>query len=254
MATSSKKYFWLKLKDDFFRQKEMKKLRKIAGGDTFTIIYLKLMLLSMKNEGALEFSGIEDTFAEELALEIDEDTDNVSVTLSFLQKCGLLEVLNEDEMLLTKVPEMTGKESDSAERVRRLRDKKKIQALQCNTDVTNCNTEIEIDIEKEIDISSIEFSEFVKEYKKIVSNATGVSENIVDQNIFNNLMNLKKYDCQLLLKKIKESDFLMGKLERKPNVANFSRKTMIDRIMADEYKNKEEIKQEAKSPTRKKLS
>ncbi len=88
-----------------------------------------------------------------------------------------------------------------------------------------------------IDISSIAFSEFVKEYAEIVTNATGVAKNIVEQSIFNNMMTLKQYDCELLLKKIKESDFLIGKLERKPNVANFSRKAMIDRIMADEYKN-----------------
>lgn len=105
-----------------------------------------------------------------------------------------------------------------------------------------------------LDISSIAFSEFVKEYADIVTNATGVAKNIVEQSIFNNMMTLKKYDCQLLLQKIKESDYLMGKLERKPSVSNFSRKTMIDRIMADEYKSKEEIKQETKSPTRKKLS
>lgn len=147
--SSNKKYFWLKLKDDFFKQKEMKKLRKIAGGDTFTIIYLKLMLLSMKTEGILEFSGIEDTFAEELALEIDEDADNVSVTLNFLKKCNLLELIDDKEIFLNKVLEMIGKESESAERVRRLREKLKTKALQCNVDVTKCNTEIEID--KEID-------------------------------------------------------------------------------------------------------
>lgn len=154
MANSSKKYFWLKLKEDFFRQKEMKKLRKIAGGDTFTIIYLKLMLLSMKTDGLLEFSGIEETFAEELALEIDEDADNVGVTLNFLQKCGLVEILDNSEILLTKVTEMTGKESESAERVRKLRDRKKLLALQCNVDVTKSNTEIEIDIEKEKEIDT----------------------------------------------------------------------------------------------------
>lgn len=154
MTNSSKKYFWLKLKEDFFRQKEMKKLRKIAGGDTFTIIYLKLMLLSMKTDGLLEFSGIEETFAEELALEIDEDADNVGVTLNFLQKCGLVEILDNSEILLTKVTEMTGKESESAERVRKLRDRKKLLALQCNVDVTKSNTEIEIDIEKEKEIDT----------------------------------------------------------------------------------------------------
>ena len=46
----AKKYFWLKLKDNFFKQKSIKKLRKMAGGDTFTIIYLKMQLLSLTNE------------------------------------------------------------------------------------------------------------------------------------------------------------------------------------------------------------
>ena len=41
--TNIKKYYWLKLKEDFFRDKKIKKLRKIAGGDTYTIIYLKYL-------------------------------------------------------------------------------------------------------------------------------------------------------------------------------------------------------------------
>jgi predicted phage replisome organizer len=67
----AKVYYWLKLNKDFFKGKEIKKLRKIAGGDTYTIIYLKLQLLSLKDEGKLYFDGIEETFAEELALELD---------------------------------------------------------------------------------------------------------------------------------------------------------------------------------------
>ena len=31
----NKRYYWLKLSEDFFRQKEIKKLRRIAGGDTY---------------------------------------------------------------------------------------------------------------------------------------------------------------------------------------------------------------------------
>ena len=73
MATSAKdkKYYWLKLKEGFFRDKKMKKLRRIAGGDTFTIIYLKMQLLSLRHEGKLYFEGVEDDFAEEIALEIE---------------------------------------------------------------------------------------------------------------------------------------------------------------------------------------
>ena len=149
----AKKYYWLKLKADFFTSRAMKKLRKIAGGDTYTIIYLKLQLLSLKDEGVLFFEGVEPTFAEEMALALDEDADNVKATLLFLQNMGLIEQKSNNEYILTEVPYLIGGESESAERVRRFRGKK---ALQCNGEVTegnalvtNCNTEIEKEKEKE---------------------------------------------------------------------------------------------------------
>lgn len=148
----AKKYYWLKLKDDWFNSKVIKKLRKIAGGDTYTIIYLKMLLLSLKNEGKLYYEGVEETFEKELALELDEDIENVNVTISFLQNCNLLEIIDADEYMLTEIPASIGSESESAQRVRKCRDNKRRsdeKALQCNADVTKCNTEI--DIEKEIE-------------------------------------------------------------------------------------------------------
>ena len=78
---AEKKYYWLKMTDQFFEDKAIKKLRKIAGGDTYTIIYLKMLLTAIKQGNKMYFEGIEDDFMEELALELDEDTDNVKVTL-----------------------------------------------------------------------------------------------------------------------------------------------------------------------------
>ena len=150
----AKKYFWLKLKEDFFTSIAMKKLRRIAGGDTYTIIYLKLQLLSLKDEGALFYEGIEPTFYEEMALALDEDADNVRATLIFLENAGLISKVNDNEYMLTEVPYMIGNESESAPRVRAYRQRK---ALQCNADVTECNGLVtkrntEIDINKDIDI------------------------------------------------------------------------------------------------------
>lgn len=150
----AKKYYWLRLKDDWFNSKVIKKLRKIAGGDTYVIIYLKMQLLSLKSEGKLFYEGLEESFSEELALELDEDPDNVSVALSYLQNCGLIEIINTDEYMLTEVPGLIGGESESAERVRKYRDNKNKKLLegkplQCNATVTACNTEIEKEIEKD---------------------------------------------------------------------------------------------------------
>lgn len=87
-----KRYHWLKLKDDFFSSKRIKKLRKLAGGDTYTIIYLKMQLVAMKHDGIITFTGLEKSFADELALELDETPENVTVTVQYLLSCGLLEM------------------------------------------------------------------------------------------------------------------------------------------------------------------
>ena len=121
----AKKYFWLKLKTDFFTSRAMKKLRRIAGGDTYTIIYLKLQLLSLKDEGLLYYEGVEPTFYEEMALALDEDEENVRATLIFLENMGLIEKKNDHEYILTEVPYLIGSETDKAELMRKKRAKEK---------------------------------------------------------------------------------------------------------------------------------
>lgn len=151
----AKRYYWLKLKDDYLDSPKIKKLRKIAGGDTYTIIYLKMQLLSVKNQGVIEYEGIEQTFAEELALKLNEDPDNVKVTLSYLASQGLIEESEDSTYLLPEAIKSIGSEDQSAERVRAFRKKK---TLHCNADVTAsnalvtaCNTDIEKDRDKEIE-------------------------------------------------------------------------------------------------------
>lgn len=150
-----KRYFWLKLHKDFFQRKEIKRLRKIAGGDTYTIIYIKMLLRSIMSDGKLYFDGLEDDFASELALDLDEKEENVQITIQYLLKSGLLEMCSDEEYYLPDTKDSTGCETAVASRVRKHRERKK--ALQCNADVTQvkqlCNGEIEkeLEIDKEID-------------------------------------------------------------------------------------------------------
>ena len=198
--SDNKKYYWLKLKENFFTQKEIKRLRRLAGGDTYTIIYLKLLLLSLKNEGKIYFDDVGDNFADELSLEIDEEIDNIKMTLSYLQQKGLLELISQDEIYLNEVQSMLGSESESAERVRNHRRKLKqgmLQSnenlLQSNNDVTKGNTEIELEKELDIEIkkdTKIHYDEFVsmteEEYKKLIEKyeESYIKEKIIDLNLW----------------------------------------------------------------------
>lgn len=147
MVVKNKRYYWIQLTQDFFKSKEMKLLRKIAGGDTHTIIYLKMMLISLEDGGCIYYDGLADNLAEEIALMIDENVEDIKITLLFLESKGLLTRKNDRDYFLEQVPEMVGSETASARRVRKFRENQ--LALQCNNDVTKRNGDI--DIEKDID-------------------------------------------------------------------------------------------------------
>ena len=150
---TTKRYYWLKLKVDFFDQKEIKMLRKIAGGDTYTIIYLKMLLMSLKNDGKIYFDGIADSMVEEIALEIDEDVENVQITFNYLQSKNLVEFCQDDEIEMSDISTMIGSESDKASMMRRLRRQRKLnESNNVTHELPQRYTEIEKELDIEIDI------------------------------------------------------------------------------------------------------
>lgn len=247
----AKKYVWLKLKEDFFKQKSIKKLRKMAGGAVYTLIYLKMQLASLKNEGKLYFEGIEDDFIAELSLDLDESEEDIQMTVLYLQKNNLIEFGElPDEYILPEVAGSIGSECSSAERVRKYREKKKM--LQCNIqvtkvlpDVTNSNTEIEKDIEidkeKDIEIeikeksylSSLSHKEKLDKLKKIIIEATSSNEHQVNL-VFQPSRYQKNID-ELLLN-IYNSDYLLGKTDKIPPLSTYTTENQINKILAGFYK------------------
>lgn len=142
-------------------------MRKLENGDTYAIVYLKMQLLSLQNDGELVFEGIEEEFAEEIALKLDEEETTVKNAIQYLQSQGLLELNDKDEYWLPETQSLIGSETESAARTRKHRKNGSKQALHCNEDVTECNEnvtksntnkeqcnteiEIDIDIEKELE-------------------------------------------------------------------------------------------------------
>ena len=153
-----KRYFWLKLHRDFFQRKDIKRLRKIAGGDTYTIIYLKMLLKSIMSEGALFFDNLEDDFVSELALDIDEDVENVKITVQYLLKVGLLECVSDTEYSLPDAQNNTGAETAAASRMRRSRAKNELLKRNNVTPMLQ-NGYGEIEIELEIDNKNCRLSD-----------------------------------------------------------------------------------------------
>ena len=126
---ANKRYYYLKISSDFFDDKPIKRLRRLPGGDTYTIVYLKMLLSSLETDGYLVYENVEDNPIEEIALDIDEDVETVEITMNYLVKKGLASCINEN-IELTRVHELSGSETDSARRMRKLR------LSQCDTDLS----------------------------------------------------------------------------------------------------------------------
>ena len=180
MAVKNKRYYWIQLTQDFFKSKEMKLLRKIAGGDTHTIIYLKMMLISLEDGGCIYYDGLADNLAEEIALMIDENIEDIKITLLFLESKGLLTRKNDRDYFLEQVPEMVGSETASTRRSRKHRE---LIALHCNTIATTCNGDIEKDIdteiEKDVDKNPVEL--IVEEYQSRIAPLDGTQFEILKE-------------------------------------------------------------------------
>lgn len=182
MAVKNKRYYWIQLAQDFFKSKEMKLLRKIAGGDTHTIIYLKMMLISLEDGGHIYYDGLADNLAEEIALVIDENVEDIKITLIFLESKGLLTRKNDRDYFLEQVPEMVGSETASTRRSRKHRE---LRGLHCNAIATTCNGDIDIEkdidteIEKDVDKNPVEL--IVEEYQSRIAPLDGTQFEILKE-------------------------------------------------------------------------
>lgn len=152
----SKRYYWLKLNENFFEREEIKIIEDMPNGKDYIIFYLKLLLKAIKTEGQLIFREVIPYTPNMLASITGTDIDTVRVATELFLKLGLMEKWDDGTLFMVEVQNMVGSETASARRVRKYREKKKIQkletkALLCDGDETKCNTEIEIDKELEID-------------------------------------------------------------------------------------------------------
>lgn len=140
-----KRYWWLKLPENFFRSKEILYLKRKPDGYRLVYIYQAMMLESLKSGGALYFDSIGETPEEEIGMLIDEDPERVAVVVDFLKRYGLMiDSKDRSGYYMPFVEQHTGSEGASADRVRKFREKRKDDAAsqgtaQSNESALHCN-------------------------------------------------------------------------------------------------------------------
>lgn len=129
-AEGKQVFRWIKLHENHFTSLKMKKLRKQECGETLTIIYLKIVLHSLKWNGCIYYEEVGDTIIEEIADSIGEDVILVEKTVQFMIDNKLATIGDDNEVLnVEEFDTMTG-EGVSTPRVRRFRERQKEKKLQ----------------------------------------------------------------------------------------------------------------------------
>ena len=138
-SEGTKKYFWLKLKKDFFDQHQIKVLKSMRNGRIYALIYIELMLESVSHEGKLRLSDKLPYDENTLSAVIGEDKKMLSNALNVLLDLGLVEQWSDGTYYIKEVEKLIGCETKEALRKRDYREKTKGTLLgQCPTqDGTN---------------------------------------------------------------------------------------------------------------------
>ena len=118
-ANDKKRYFWLKLKEDFFKQHKIKVLKSLPNGRIYTLIYLELLAESTSHEGELRFSRMLPYSYVTLAAVIDEDPDNVKSAIEAFVQLELVEILSDETIYLREIQKLIGSETGQTIRKRK---------------------------------------------------------------------------------------------------------------------------------------
>ena len=176
---AEKKYYWLKLKRDFFKRHDIQIIEAMENGKDYILFYLKLLCESVDHEGNLRFSEQIPYNEQMLATITNTNVDVVRNAIKIFTELGMIDILDDGTVYMSEVNRLLGCETKWAEKKRKQRENQK--KIEENKDILRTNEgqcpqkkdnvpsmsdksksksiEIEKEIEKEIDTETENISE-----------------------------------------------------------------------------------------------
>ena len=148
---AEKRFYWLKLKDNFFQEDAIEWLEEQQNGKEYVLFYLKLCLKSLRNNGVL-VRKVGDILIPYDVAKLAEITktnpDTVVVAMEILKKIGLVDVYQNGEIYMKCLSDLVGSESASREAMKKREQRRKLKEANIGDVLspkclTNCPTEIE---------------------------------------------------------------------------------------------------------------
>ena len=247
---ANKCYYWLKLKEDFFENDDIKLIESIPNGKDYIIFYLKLLCKSLKNDGVLRYKNIISYTPEMLSSITGTNIDIVNGALEKFKALNMIEFLDDGALFMTEIQNMLGSETNWAKIKREQRKKvDNVQMLseQCPENIEKRPTEIEKEIEIEIDKETekrerADYQQIADMYNEICISfpkCTTLSDSR-KKALKARLKFFSVDDFKKLFQKAENSDFLKGKNNRNWS-ANFDwliKDNNMAKVLDGNYDNK----------------
>ena len=122
--SDNKKYYYLKLKEDFFYQEQMIVIEALNNGYIYSNILLKMYLRSLKFEGKLmitETIPYDPEKPEILAKVLNHDVAHLKEALKIACELEVIKILKSGEIFMTDIQNFIGHSTNEADRVRSYR-------------------------------------------------------------------------------------------------------------------------------------
>ena len=183
MAQDNKRYYWLKLKRDFFKRPEMRVIEEMENGKDYLLFYLKLLVESIDREGELRFSDTIPYNDKMLSVVTNTNVDIVRNALKLFADLKLIEIVEGQTIFMTEVEKMLGSETEWAEKKRkwrlenqnRIEDKKRTNEDTARTFEDNVRQEKEIEKEKEKELEKNNIAELARQIVSHLNEVAGTA-------------------------------------------------------------------------------
>ena len=150
------KFYWLKLKRDFFKRHDIKIIKSMPNGKDYVIFYLELLCESLDHDGKLRFSDTIPYDAGMLAALTDTNIDIVRSAIKVLESLKKIEILDDGTLYMCEVQKWIGSatDNDNANRQRAFREREKayqksLENVTENNESIENNT-LELDFKEEV--------------------------------------------------------------------------------------------------------
>ena len=119
-----KKYYWLKLKKDFFKRHDIQIIESMPNGKDYVLFYLKLLVESVDHDGSLRFNDTIPYSEGMLATITNTNVDIVRSAMKIFIELKMMDLLEDKTIYMNEIQKMLGTETYWAEQKRKQKQNK----------------------------------------------------------------------------------------------------------------------------------